>query len=98
MTTIPLNKHDLAKANVRKTGAQDDIEELAASIAAHGLLTCLDVRKAARGRYTVISGQRRYRALKLLADRSQLPADHPVLCHHSVGSRAERRCQRLGSV
>ena len=40
-----------AKANVRKTGAKDGIEELAASIAAHGLLTSLDVRKDSRGKY-----------------------------------------------
>ena len=46
-----------AKANVRKTGAKDGIEELAASIAAHGLLTSLDVRKASRGKYTVIAAQ-----------------------------------------
>lgn len=81
MTTIPLNKLDLANANVRKTGAQDSIEELAASIAAHGLLTSLDVQKGKRGRYTVIAGQRRYRALSLLAARGQLPVDYPVLCH-----------------
>jgi ParB family transcriptional regulator, chromosome partitioning protein len=81
MTTIPLNQLAPAKANVRKTGAKDGIDELAASIAAHGLLTSLDVRKAARGSYTVIAGHRRYHALKLLAERGQIPADHPVLCH-----------------
>jgi ParB family chromosome partitioning protein len=69
MTTIPLNKPDPAKANVRKTGGNDGIEELAASIAAHGLLASLDVRKAARGSYIVVAGQRRLRALKLLAER-----------------------------
>jgi len=33
---IPLNKLVLSKANVRKTGAEEGIDELAASIAAHG--------------------------------------------------------------
>jgi ParB family transcriptional regulator, chromosome partitioning protein len=80
MTTIPLNKLVPAKANVRKTGGKDGIEELAASIAAHGLLTSLVVRKSARGRFTVIAGQRRYHALSMLAGRDQLAADHPVLC------------------
>ena len=80
MTTIPLNKLVPAKANVRKTGGKDDIEELAASIAAHGLLTSLAVRKSARGRFTVIAGQRRYHALAMLAARDQIPADLPVLC------------------
>ena len=80
MTTIALNKLVPAKANVRRTGATDGIEELAASIAAHGLLTSLTVRKSARGKFAVIAGRRRYLALSLLADRDQLPADHPVLC------------------
>ena len=80
MTTITLNKLVPAKENVRRTGATDGIEELAASIAAHGLLTSLTVRKSARGKFAVIAGQRRYLALSLLAGRDQLPADHPVLC------------------
>ncbi len=57
MTTIPLDQLIPAKANVRKTGGRDGIEELAASIAAHGLLTSLTVRKAARGKFAVIAGQ-----------------------------------------
>ena len=80
MTTIPLNQLTPAKSNVRKTGNQDGIEELAASIAAHGLLTSLAVRKAPRGKFTVIAGQRRYHALSMLAARDQVAADLPVLC------------------
>jgi ParB-like nuclease domain len=80
MTTIPLNKLVPARTNVRKSGGKDGIEELAASIAAHGLLTSLAVRKAARGKFTVIAGQRRYHALTMLASRDQIPADLPILC------------------
>jgi ParB/RepB/Spo0J family partition protein len=80
MTTIPLSQLTPAKANVRKTGGNDAIEELAASIAAHGLLTSLAVRKSTRGKYTVVAGQRRYHALRMLADRDQIPANLPVLC------------------
>ena len=80
MTMIPLHKLVPAKTNVRKAGAKDGIEELAASIAAHGLLTSLTVRKSARGRYAVVAGQRRYHALTLLAERRDLPADYMVLC------------------
>jgi len=86
MTTIPLNKLIPAKVNVRKTNAKDGIDELAASIAAHGLLTSLTVRKASRGRFAVVAGQRRYHALTLLAERDQLAADHPVLCQVLDGS------------
>jgi len=81
MTTIPLNQLTPAKSNVRKTGGRDGIDELAASIAAHGLLTSLAVKKSARGKYAVVAGQRRFHALSLLAGREQIPADHPVLCH-----------------
>jgi ParB-like nuclease domain len=56
MTTIPLNKLIPAPDNVRKTGAGDGIGELAASIAAHGLLQSLVVRKAKRGTFAVIAG------------------------------------------
>ena len=43
---IPLNRLIPSPANVRKTGASVSIEELAASIAAHGLLQNLQVRPA----------------------------------------------------
>ena len=81
MTTIPLNKLTAAKTNVRKTGAGDGIGELAASIASHGLLASLVVKKAARGRYTVIAGQRRFKALLALAAADKIAADLPVSCH-----------------
>jgi ParB family transcriptional regulator, chromosome partitioning protein len=81
MTTIPLNKLTTSKTNVRKTGGMDGIEELAASIAAHGLLQSLVVRKAARGKFAVIAGQRRYVALSMLAAGDKIPADLPIPCH-----------------
>ncbi len=63
MTTIPLNKLTIWAENVRKTGASDAIDELAASIAAHGLLQSLVVRKSARGKFAVVAGGRRLLAL-----------------------------------
>jgi ParB family chromosome partitioning protein len=48
-TSIPLNKLAAWDGNVRKTaGADTALAELAASIAAHGLLQSLVVRKARR--------------------------------------------------
>jgi ParB-like nuclease domain len=88
MTTIALNKLIPAKANVRRTGATDGIEELAASIAAHGLLTSLTVRKSARGKFAVIAGRRRYLALNLLAERDQ--ATEPSIPYEFDPSRAAR--------
>ena len=45
---IPLNKLVLSAANVRRTGRENGLEELAASIRAHGLLQSLVVRPADR--------------------------------------------------
>ncbi len=81
MTDIPLNKLVPSRGNVRKTGGHDRIEELAASIAAHGLLQSLVVKKTARGKFAVIAGQRRYHALSLLVGRDTIPADMPIACH-----------------
>ena len=44
-TTIPLNKLFAWDGNVRKTESDKAIDELAASIASHGLLQSLVVRK-----------------------------------------------------
>lgn len=85
VTTIPLNQLVPSAANVRRTSPNVRVEELAASIAAHGLLQNLTVRQATNGkkaaRYEVIAGGRRLAALKLLAKRKTLPADTPVPCH-----------------
>ncbi|HEY1759426.1 MAG TPA: ParB/RepB/Spo0J family partition protein [Bryobacteraceae bacterium] len=79
--TIPLNKLIPWEGNVRKTGANEGIEELKASIAAHGVLQSLVVRKASRGKYAIVAGQRRYRALTSLAKGGSIESDVPVPCH-----------------
>ena len=78
---IPLNTLVPSPANVRKTGAKIGIDELAASIAAHGLLQNLQVRPAEDGRYQVVAGARRLAALKLLAKRKELAKDVAVGCN-----------------
>ena len=80
-TTIPLNKLIAWDGNVRKTDSDKAISELAASIAAHGLLQSLVVRKDKRGKYAVIAGRRRLLALKSLADNGDIPASSPVACN-----------------
>jgi ParB/RepB/Spo0J family partition protein len=52
----------------RKHGKDDGIDELAASIKAHGLLQSLVVREESKGNYEVIDGNRRLRALKQLRE------------------------------
>jgi ParB family chromosome partitioning protein len=78
---IPFNKLVLWDGNVRKTGVESGLDELAASIAAHGLLNPLLVRKTAKGRYAVVAGQRRYLALRRLADAGNIGKTAPVSCH-----------------
>lgn len=65
-TTIALGKLVPGQANVRRSGGQK-IGELAASIAAHGLIQNLVVRKAKKGgNYEVVAGGRRLAALRSL--------------------------------
>ncbi|HEX4771285.1 MAG TPA: ParB N-terminal domain-containing protein [Bryobacteraceae bacterium] len=79
-TTIPLNKLLAWDGNVRKTDPDKNIAEMAASIAAHGLLQSLVVRKNKRGKYAVVAGRRRRHALQTLAEARTIEADHPIPC------------------
>lgn len=86
LQTIPLNKLVPAASNVRKTGALS-IDDLAASIAAHGLLQNLQVRALWRedgkptGKFEVVAGGRRLAALKRLAKEKRVAKDHAVPCN-----------------
>ena len=63
VTTIPLRKLAPWGGNVRRTGISDGVGELKASIAAHGILQSLVVRKTNRGKYAVVADRRRHVAL-----------------------------------
>jgi ParB family chromosome partitioning protein len=75
-----LSKLILWSGNVRKTGVSDGIDELSASIAAHGLLQSLAVLPDKKGKYRVIAGQRRFNALCALAKDGRIAKDYPVPC------------------
>jgi ParB family chromosome partitioning protein len=77
---IPLSKLLAWNDNVRATGAEEGIGELADSIAAVGLLQGLVVKKEPRGKYAVIAGRRRLMALSKLADGGKLKATMPIPC------------------
>jgi len=82
---IPLAKLVASAANVRRTGRDTRIDELAASIAAHGLLQNLTVRPVGGGedeatRFEVVAGGRRLAALKLLVKEKRLPKGFVVPC------------------
>lgn len=85
LVEIPLARLVSSAANVRKTGRDARIDELAASIAAHGLLQNLTVRpvggdEEGASRFEVVAGGRRLAALKLLVKEKRLPKSFAVPC------------------
>jgi ParB family transcriptional regulator, chromosome partitioning protein len=78
--SIPVSALSLSEKNVRKTGGQS-IDDLAASIKAQGLIQNLTVMPInGSGRYEVVAGGRRWRALRSLIKAKALPKDHEVPC------------------
>ena len=79
--SIPLNQLVAWNGNVRKTaGADTALAELAASIAAHGLLQSLVVRRHKGDKFAVVAGGRRLAALQSLAESDRIANDHAVPC------------------
>ena len=76
LQTVKLSQLRLSPLNVRHVKPKA-IDQLAADIAAHGLLQNLVVY-AEGGKFAVAAGGRRYRALKQLEKARTIPACHPV--------------------
>jgi len=76
--TVSLSSLEPGRGNPRK--ARNGIEGLAASIRNDGLLQNLVVKpvKGKGEHYRIVSGERRYRALKLLQEQGELDADYAV--------------------
>jgi len=70
---IDLAAIDTNPEQPRKTFTDETLEGLAASIEKHGVLQPILVRRDVGGKYTLIAGERRLRALKLLK-RQTVPA------------------------
>src|SRR5882672_1895147 len=97
LMTIPLCQLKRSKSNVRKTQPYADIEQMAASIEAKGILENLIVRRienldgAEPQMYEVTAGGRRLAALKLLLKRKKIVCEYPVPClvleKHSAARR-----------
>lgn len=83
---IPLSDLLPWDGNVRKTGAQEGLNELMASIQAHGLLQPLVVKPApdkgkTKGKYHVVAGQRRLMALNGI--NYEKPVDCTVIAENA---------------
>jgi ParB family transcriptional regulator, chromosome partitioning protein len=94
--TIPLDKLEIHEDNVRKSAeSKGAIEDLAADIAARGLLQSLSVRSLLdadgkeTGRYGVQAGGRRYLALKHLVKQKKLAKNAPIPCIVKTAGFAE---------
>lgn len=95
--TIPLNKLTVADGNnPRRSMDAAALDGLAASIKADGLLQNLVVRKDGR-KFRIVSGERRYRALSLLAERGDIGKDYPVAVEVR-GGLSEADALRLATV
>ena len=78
ITNIQLYKLTAWEGNVRKT-QNKGIDELAASIEAHGLLQSLVVRKDGK-KFAVVAGNRRLAALAALLNAGKISTDFEVPC------------------
>jgi ParB family chromosome partitioning protein len=93
---VPLNRLKKSPKNVRKTPhTKAEIEALAASIAANGLLQNLIIEPEhdrggrATGYYLVTSGEGRRLAQRLRAKRKEIKQDEPIRCLFDTEHRAE---------
>jgi ParB family chromosome partitioning protein len=83
---LPLNRLHPSPDNVRRTGSEEGLQELKASILAHGLLQNLNVlrevgpRGGPTGRYLVIAGGRRLSALRSLAEAGKIGRTARIPC------------------
>ncbi len=78
--TIPLTKLVESEDNVRRSNRKEGIAELAASVKAIGLLQSIVVKDAGTGKFAVIAGGRRLRALRLLAKAGDIEKNAPIPC------------------
>lgn len=63
--TLPLREIEPDPNQPRKTFEESSLAELAASIAQHGLLQPIAVRPRVAGGYTIVAGERRWRACRM---------------------------------
>lgn len=86
---LPLKALQPSPFNARRIDKKIAIDELAASIQAHGLLQGLSVVDVGSGKYQVSAGGRRLAALKLLLKRKTITSDFEVPCQIVPADLAE---------
>jgi ParB family transcriptional regulator, chromosome partitioning protein len=77
---IAASRLEKSPLNARRTVTKTGMEELKASILAHGLMQNLVVTDAGDGVFHVIAGGRRLEAIRSLQSEDKLPADFAIPC------------------
>src|SRR5580704_19791325 len=80
---ISIDDLDTSPLNYRKSFSKRELDELAADIVQHGIISNLVVRRLDSGRYEVVAGERRYRAAKI-AGLKEVPVNIVSLCDQEV--------------
>ena len=62
---LDINLIEPSREQPRKTFPEEELRELSESIAIHGVITPITVRKISENRYRIIAGERRYRASRM---------------------------------
>ena len=84
---IPFKKLFPWEENVRTTVSTEGIEELSASIRSLGLLQSLVVKKAPRGKFSIVAGKRRFLAISLLVETGAWPSNSSIPCRLILNDR-----------
>src|ERR1700685_2596012 len=77
---IAASRLEKSPLNARRTAAKVGMDELKASLLAHGLMQNLVVTDTGDGTYRVIAGGRRLEAIHSLQAEGKLPGDFAVPC------------------
>jgi ParB family chromosome partitioning protein len=77
---ISLSKLIESEDNVRRSNRKDGVADLACSIRHHGLIQSLVVRDTGKGKFAVIAGGRRLRALRMLAKAGDIQKSEAIPC------------------
>lgn len=78
---IAVSRLEKSPLNARRTAPKIGMDELKASLLAHGLMQNLVVTEQSDGIFRVIAGGRRLEALRSLQAEGKLPEDFAVPCH-----------------
>ena len=94
--TLPLREIEPDPEQPRKTFDEQALGELAASIAEHGLLQPIAVRPRPRGGYSIVAGERRWRACRMAKMLGLTP--YPLHAKTNLKSLPKNLCREFLAI